>query len=317
LTTDKTPSHALVDRRQEVFMFRCALILAAAVISATSTLAQGASAARGGLLTSPAELAAALKNDSALVVLHVADRAAAFEDAHIPGARFVRYVDIAIEGGEGVGSELPLVDQVKRVLQAVGVSNASRVVVYGASTVGAARLFFTLDAMGHPRVSLLDGGLRAWRAEGNAIDTGPATPGKPGTFTPVLNAARVASAQSIQQQLPAGAIALVDVRPDPEFLGTDGGMNGAHAPGHIEGAKQLPWNTLVGPDGRFLPRDQLQARLGSAGAVPGKPVVAYCMVGMRAAVVYFVARHLGYDARLYDGSIVDWTMRKLPLKTGR
>jgi thiosulfate/3-mercaptopyruvate sulfurtransferase len=268
-------------------------------------------------VTSPAELSAALKNDPALVVLHVADRAAGFEEGHVPGARFVRYGDIAIEGGGRVGSELPPVDHVKRVFEAAGVSNASRVVVYGGSTVGAARLFFTLDAMGHTRVSLLDGGLRAWRADGHAIETGPASASKPGAFTPVLNTARIASAQSIQQQLPSRAIALVDVRPDPEFLGTDGGMNGVHAPGHIEGARQLPWDTLVGPDGRFLPRAQLQARLASAGAVAGKTVIAYCMVGMRAAVVYFVARHLGYDAKLYDGSIVDWTLRGLPVKTGR
>ena len=51
-----------------------------------------------------------------------------------------------------------------------------------------------------------------------------------------------------------------------------------------------PWNTLVGTDGRFLPREQLQARLAAARVVPGKPVVAYCMVGMRASVVYFVAQ---------------------------
>jgi thiosulfate/3-mercaptopyruvate sulfurtransferase len=298
-------------------MFRCVLILAIAAITATTPSAQGVSAGRRGLLTSTTELAAALKSDPALVVLHVADREAAFEEAHIRGARFLRYGDIAIEGGDGLGSELPPVDQAKRVFQAAGVSNSSRIVVYAASTVAAARLFFTLDAMGHTRVTLLDGGLRAWRAEGKPIETGPATNGKPGTFTPVLNAARVASARSIQQQMSAGAIALVDVRPDAEFLGTDGGMNGMHAPGHIEGAKQLPWNTLVDADGRFLARDQLQARVGSAGAVPGKPVVAYCMVGMRAAVVYFIARHLGYEAQLYDGSIVDWSKRKLPLKTGR
>lgn len=131
-----------------------------------------------------------------------------------------------------------------------------------------------------------------------------------------MNTARLASAQSIQQQVAAKGIALVDVRPDPEFLGTDGGIGG-HAAGHIAGAKQLTWNALVHDDGRFLPREQLQAKLAAAGASAGKPVVAYCMVGMRASVVYFVARHLGYDAKLYDGSIVDWTMKRLPVVTGR
>jgi thiosulfate/3-mercaptopyruvate sulfurtransferase len=94
-------------------------------------------------------------------------------------------------------------------------------------------------------------------------------------------------------------------------------MGGQHAPGHIRGARQLTWDSLVGPDGRFLSRGELEAKLRAAGAAPGKPVVAYCMVGMRASVVYFVARHLGLEARLYDGSIVDWSHRGLPVVTGR
>jgi thiosulfate/3-mercaptopyruvate sulfurtransferase len=290
--------------------------LIAVALMFTSLAAQGVSTPAGGMLMSTADLAANLQ-DRDLVLLHVADRPTAFEDAHIPGARFVRYSDFAVDGPTGVGSELPPADHIARVFEAAGVSNNSRVVLYSTSTVMAARAFFTLDAAGHIRVALLDGGLRAWRAENRAIETGAAKPAAPGHFTVALNAARVASAQQIQQQMAGGAIALVDVRPDPEFLGTDGGMGGVHAPGHIQGARQLPWDTLVQPDGRFLPRDQLQARLAAAGAVPGKPVVAYCMVGMRASVVYFVARHLGYDARLYDGSIVDWSQKQLPVVTGR
>lgn len=269
----------------------------------------------GGLLISAAELAA-LK-DPSLVILHVADRPSAFEEAHIPGARFLRYGDFAVEGDNGLGSELPGIDEARRVFEAVGVSNGSRIVIYGSNPVAAARAFFTLDAMGHQRVALLDGGLRAWRAEGRAIETGPAKAAPRGQFMPALNAAKVASAEFIQQQMPGNRISLVDVRPDPEFLGTDGGMGGAHVAGHIAGARQLTWNALVQEDGRFLSREQLQARLDATGATKDKPVVAYCMVGMRASVVYFVARHLGYDAKLYDGSIVDWTQRKLPAVTGR
>ncbi len=269
-----------------------------------------------GFLISASELASVLA-DPNVVVLHIGDRSSTFEEAHIPGARFVRYSDFAVDGDHGLGSELPPPDTVKRVFEAAGVSDGSRVVLYGTSTVAAARAFFTLDVMGHPRVAILDGGLRAWRADGRAIATGAQTAASPGRFTPRLNDSRLASAQLIQQQTPAKALALVDVRPDPEYLGTDGGMGGMHAAGHIAGAQQLPWDTLVTSDGRFLPQDQLRARLAAVGVASGKPMVAYCMVGMRASVVYFVARHLGFDARLYDGSIVDWTQKRLPVVTGR
>jgi thiosulfate/3-mercaptopyruvate sulfurtransferase len=268
------------------------------------------------MLISTADLARQL-TDPAVVVLHVSDREASFSEGHIPGARFVRYGDIAVAGERDLGSELPPAEHLRRVFEAVGVTDGGRVIVYGSSTVMAARAFFTLDVAGHPRVAILDGGLAAWKAENRPLETGPGAPAARGSFTPRMNAARLADAQFIQQQLGAGAIALLDIRPDPEYLGTDGGMGGMHTPGHIAGARQLPWNSFVGPDGRFLPRAQLEAKLTAAGVTAGKPVVAYCMVGMRASVAYFVARYLGYDARLYDGSIVDWSQRKLPTKTGR
>jgi len=293
-----------------------AIAAALALVAQPPGPAAQSSAAPGGLLISTAELATAAK-DPALVLLHVADRLSVFEEGHIPGARFLRYGDFAVDGEQRLGSELPSVADAKGVFEAVGVSNNSRVVVYATGPVIAARAFFTLDALGHKNVALLDGGLRTWRDEQRPIETGPAKPAAAGQFTPTLNASRVATAEQIQQQMPKAAISLVDVRPDPEFLGTDGGMGGMHAPGHIAGAKQLTWNELVGPDGRFLPREQLQAKLTGAGASSGKPVVAYCMVGMRASVVYFVARHLGYDARLYDGSIMDWSAKKLPVTKAR
>ena len=269
--------------------------------------------ANESLLVSPAELSRVLA-DPKVVVLHVAERPGVFDEGHIAGARFLRYADFAVDD-DGLGSELPPAYVAKRVFEGAGVSDDVRVVIYAQSPVIAARAFFTLDAFGHRNIALLDGGLRAWREAKLPMETGPAPARPGGKFTPRPNPQRLADAARIQQQLPREAISLVDVRPDPEFFGTDGGMGGMHAAGHIAGARQLTWNSLVGEDGRFLPREQLKARLEGAGVVAGRPVVAYCMVGMRASVVYFVSRLLGYEAQLYDGSIQDWSRRKLPVTT--
>jgi thiosulfate/3-mercaptopyruvate sulfurtransferase len=294
-------------------MFRTFSVLAAPLALWLAGAASiGAQPARSPFLVSTGDLAAQLR-DPVVVVLHIAERESSFAEGHIPGARFVRYGDFAVEGG--AGSELPAAAELKRVFESAGVSDSSRVVLYGSSTVVAARAFFTLDAAGHQHVALLDGGLNAWKAEKRPIEIGASTPVAGGQFTPRLNAARLADAAFIQQQMATNGIALLDIRPDPEYLGTDGGMG--HAVGHIAGAQQMPWNTLVQSDGRFLPRQELDAKLKAAGVTGGKPVVSYCMVGMRASVAYFVTRYLGYDARLYDGSIIDWSQRKLPTKTGR
>jgi thiosulfate/3-mercaptopyruvate sulfurtransferase len=288
------------------------LVLSASLMPLPALARTEPQAASRPMLVSAAELAARLK-DPSIVVLHVGDRADAFEEGHIPNAQFLRYGDFAVEGESGLGSELPSVETAKRVFEAAGVSDAARVVIYAQSPVLAARAFFTLDAFGHADVALLNGGLRAWRDAKLPIETGPAKKPAPVRFSPRLQAQRLADAAMIQQQVAANRISLVDVRPDPEFFGTDGGMNGMHAAGHIDGARQLTWNSLVDAEGRFLPAAQLRQRLEAAGVVGGRPVVAYCMVGMRASVVYFAARYLGYEARLYDGSIVDWSRRKLPV----
>jgi thiosulfate/3-mercaptopyruvate sulfurtransferase len=262
------------------------------------------------MLVSVSELAGMLK-DPNVVILDIASNGKAFEEGHIPGARYVRYADFAVDGPDRIGSELPSADEIKRVFEAVGVSDDSRIVIYAPSPVIAARAFFTLDAFGHARVALLDGGLRAWRDSGQLLERGASSTQRTGRFTPRLNAQRLADAAFIQKQTPGQSIALLDVRPDDEYSGNHT-MGGRHAPGHIAGARQLTWNSLVDDSGRFLPREQLTQRLEAAGVVANRPAVAYCMVGMRASVVYFVSRMLGYDARLYDGSIMDWSRRKLP-----
>jgi thiosulfate/3-mercaptopyruvate sulfurtransferase len=267
-----------------------------------------------GLLVSPAELAASLK-DPATVVIAVGNSDDDFIAGHIPGARFVRYDDIVIDG-DGLSSELPPVEQLKKVLSAAGISDKSKIVIYGAA-IPAARMFFTLDYFGHPNVKVLNGGLNAWKASGGAIEVSALPKPASVTLTPRPHPDRVVSADWIKERLSSSKMTLLDARPDNEFTGADGGMNGSHVKGHLPDARQLVWNTLLDSTGKFLPDAELRKKFEAIGATTTTPLVSYCMVGMRASVTYFVARHLGYDARLYDGSIVDWTRRKLPAVHGK
>lgn len=296
------------------------------ILSALAVLA-----ASSGLLVSPAELAAMLK-DPTVVVIAVGDRPGDFDAGHIPGARFVRYGDIAIEA-DGLTSELPPIDQLRRVLANAGIGDRSKVIIYG-STIAATRLFFTLDYVGHPHARVLNGGWNAWKASGGAVATGPPQIKHrlDTDLTPNVQSQRVVTADWITARLAPPKLAnsqasggglsspemtLLDARPDAEFTGADGGMNGMHVKGHLPDAQQLVWNTLLDSSGRFLPDAELEKKYHAIGAAKSTPLVSYCMVGMRASVTYFVARHLGYDARLYDGSIVDWTRRKLPAVMGK
>ena len=280
------------------------------ILTALAVLA----AAAPGLLVSPAELAASLK-DPATVVIFVDSNEANFVAGHIPNARFVRYDAIAIDA-DGLSTELPPVDQLRKVLSAAGIGDTSKVVIYGAA-IPAARMFFTLDYLGHPNARVLNGGLNAWKASGGAIEIGEPKQAANAMLTPKPQPSRVVSADWIKERLSSPKMTLLDARPDAEFTGADGGMGGAHVKGHLPDAHQLVWNSLLDASGKYLPDAELRKKFEAIGANTTTPLVSYCMVGMRASVTYFVARHLGYDARLYDGSIVDWSRRKLPAVVGK
>jgi thiosulfate/3-mercaptopyruvate sulfurtransferase len=201
----------------------------------------------------------------------------------------------------------------------VGINQDSRVVIYGSgSPLGAARLWMTLDYLGHAgRASLLDGGLVAWQASGGAVTTEEPAP-RAGNIARRERASFLVTADWIHQRLDDPGLLLVDARPDNEYTGADNGMNGMVHPGHIPGAHQMYWEKLVKPENQsqLLPVEALRREFEAAGAGAGKTVVAYCMVGMRASLTYLVGRMLGYDMKFYDGSWHDWGARDLPYVTG-
>lgn len=76
--------------------------------------------------------------------------------------------------------------------------------------------------------------------------------------------------------------------------------------GHIPGAVNIFWEEMVDGDRMILPEDSLRGTFRAAGVEPGDTVVTYCRTGMQASFAYTVARALGYETRMYDGSMVDW-----------
>ena len=265
-----------------------------------------------GMLVSTEWLAARLAEPD-LVVLHAGTQAD-FAQGHIPGARLVELTDISITGDDGLLVQLAPIERLRETFRRLGVSDGSRVVVYAGEgpLAVATRVFFTLDHLGlGDRTGLLDGGLAAWQAEGRPLSRDPASV-PAGNFTPRPLSERVLDASWIRLHEAGGSFTLLDAR-TPEYYSGANSRAGLRA-GHIPGARNLPVATLLDAHGKFKSREELAAIFQAAGARHGAPVVVYCNVGMQASVLYFVARYLGYDARLYDGSFEDWSRRaELPV----
>jgi thiosulfate/3-mercaptopyruvate sulfurtransferase len=197
-------------------------------------------------------------------------------------------------------------------LQRLGISNNSHVVVCHVKNEvsPSARMFLTLEHLGlKGQVSFLNGGLDAWKKEGLPV-TSEVPAVKSGNFK-VKAKTLLVDKEYVQKTLQTGII--VDARP-PRYY--DGEPTGYLRNGHITGAKNIPYTELVNTSNKFKSIDSLQNYF--TPVVPDKKseVVAYCFIGQTASVVYMAGRMLGYDMKLYDGSMQEWSyLENLPMET--
>ncbi len=261
------------------------------------------------LLVTTSWLAEHLK-DRGLVIFQIGDQASrpAYDAGHIPGAQFLKpFSELSRPRVEGALSlELPSAELLDSVLEARGISNDSRVVLYWAQEYFSptSRALFTLEYAGLAgRVSILDGGLEAWKQEGRPVSTENPTVAR-GNFTVRENPAVVADAEYVKAHLEDRSVRIVDARDTTFYKGTS---RSPASNGHLPGAVSIPFGTMVDSAGRMLTPALLKREFGRAGVKDGQTVVTYCHIGQQATLVWFAARLLGYDAKMYDGSFQDWT----------
>jgi thiosulfate/3-mercaptopyruvate sulfurtransferase len=268
------------------------------------------------LLVSPQWLQARL-SDPDLVVLQTGMQRMAYDEGHIPGARWAAMDHFH---DHMTPDRLPAPEVLAAALGALGVSNQSRVVIAG-DPLSASILFVALEYVGLAgRTAILDGGVAAWQAAGGELSAEKVSI-TPARFTPRARQDLVVDAAAVQGLLGKKGVAFLDGRSRAEYEGT--AREQLPRTGHLPGAGHLNWLETL--DQRDLPRrngqradnppaaarlrpvDELEQLFRQAGAEPGTQVVAYCTVGMRASHLYFVARLLGFPARIYVGSMADWT----------
>jgi len=238
------------------------------------------------------------------------DPIAEFTEKHIPGAVFFDINAIADRDSD-LPHMLPSAEQFGRDIGALGISNDDHVICYDANggPMAAMRALWTFKIFGHEKVSLLDGGLSKWLAEGRETEDGQANPSTVPYTAKDFLADRVKSVDDVIQNIDTGVAQFVDARTAGRFNATEPepreGMRGGHVPGSIS----LPFQGLLHMDDhmRIRSADELSSVISSAGIDPAKPIISSCGSGVTAAVLYFSLHLLGHDtAAIYDGSWTEW-----------
>ncbi len=238
--------------------------------------------------------------------LDVRDPAAEYEAAHIPGAVFMDLAGLADTTTE-LPMMLPKPEKFASRMQSLGLGDGSRIVIYDASDAHtSARAWWMLRLFGAHSVSILDGGIAKWTAEGRDVATGKETL-RHRHFTVWKDESHVRSIDQMRGLVDKGGEQIVDARSQARFEGREAEPRLGVNPGHMPGAKNLPMGTLFNADGTYKDKDGLAAAFAAAGVDPIVPIAATCGSGITAATVAFAAHLLGNDkVAIYDGSWSEW-----------
>jgi thiosulfate/3-mercaptopyruvate sulfurtransferase len=235
--------------------------------------------------------------------------AAAYAAGHIPNALYAhldRDLSSPITASSG-RHPLPSPAAFAATVAAWGVTAQTQVVAYDADTgVYAARLWWLLRWVGHRRVAVLDGGLRAWCAQGLTLTAQAPAPRTPSDFRAVPDDALWLDTPTVATRAGAVDYCLLDARAPERFSGAIEPID--PIAGHVPGARNLPFATSLDSNARFLTPAQLHAQIGARQAgVADSHTIAMCGSGVTACHVLLAMEVAGKPgARLYAGSWSEW-----------
>lgn len=255
------------------------------------------------LLIEPADLATLLGNPALRIVDLNAPNL--YARVHIPGAVSLDYAEI-VAPRPPAAAVLPSAEHLAKTFAAIGLTPEHHVVAYDDEGNGrAARLLWTLDAVGHRGASLLNGGLEAWLAEGRPTESG-SRPVAPSEY-PVRIVGDVAVEKDyVLAHLNDPSVVLLDARSPQEY---NGETKRAARSGHIPGAVNFNWTDAMDPARQLRLKDpaELKRLLEARGVTPDKETITYCQTHHRSAHTYIVLKVLGYPrVKAYPGSWSEW-----------
>ncbi|MFL0810386.1 MAG: sulfurtransferase [Agarilytica sp.] len=242
------------------------------------------------------------KNDIRIVDL---SSEANFLRGHIPGAIYLPFSSLML-GQPPAPGKIPNKERLQDVFKYLGLNENTHFFVVDDEGGGwAARLIWTLDVIGHKSFSYVDGGMLAWKAAGLATESGtPENPYSTESVPPFeVDQNKIAQLSEIMSGLGKNEFTVWDARSPAEHSGMKALAEKA---GHIPGAINAEWTSLMDTRNGYRIRKDAKEYLDSIGIDGSLPIITHCQSHHRSAFTYLVGKSLGFDIRGYDGSWSEW-----------
>jgi thiosulfate/3-mercaptopyruvate sulfurtransferase len=242
-----------------------------------------------------------------------------YDAHHIPGARFFDIDDVA-DTDNSLPHMLPSPEKFSSRVRRLGLGDGHRVICYDQNGfLASARVWWMFRAMGHGDVAVLDGGFEAWRNAGGAVEDLPPHFHADRHFTVRPRRDLGRDIGQMKSTATTKTAQIVDARAAPRFRGEVEEPRPGLRRGRIPGSINVPFATVVAPDGRMKSEDELKAVFDKAGVDLSKPIVNTCGSGVTAAILALAQSLAGHDdAAVYDGSWSEWGKpeSETPVETG-
>jgi thiosulfate/3-mercaptopyruvate sulfurtransferase len=231
-----------------------------------------------------------------------------YRQAHIPGALFFDIDDLS-DTSSPLPHMLPAPEKFASRMRKMGVGDGMKIVIYDSRGIfSAPRGWWMFRVMGHDDVTVLNGGLKKWLAEGRPVEAGAPAWRSERHFTARKNSALVRDLTDMLTAVEAKRPQIADARAKARFEGREPELRPVPRLGHMPGACNLPYAKLINEDGTMKSASGLRAAFEAAGISLEQPVITTCGSGVTACILALGLSVLGNEyAAVYDGSWAEWS----------